>query len=646
MGTVYRETYTKPLPAQAEVFTRKGERFARWTDRAGRKCFGKVLPAPDGTDRVLVEARTYTAKYRDGTGRIRKVSTGCRDRDAALIVLAELERRAERVRCGSLTAAEDAALDHQATPLAEHIAAYLRHLAGKRGKGGKPTVAQKHVANVRRQLRCIIAECGFARLHDLNRDAVERWVQAAVSTGCSARTVNAHLAAIVAFCNWCVAEGRLVVNPLTRLRKLDERADRRHERRALTEDELRRLLTVARLRPLAEYGRPVVKLADAGKRENKRSRRTWKRAALTFDTLASAAARAREVLARRPDFIAELERRGRERALLYKTLVLTGLRKGELASLTVGQLELGGRVAFAVLNAADAKAGRGAEIPLRADLAAEIRAFLADRLAQARAEARAKGLPLPARLPDDAPLFNVPADLVRSFDRDLRVAGIPKRDDRGRVLDVHALRHTFGTHLSKAGVAPRVAQAAMRHSTIELTMNTYTDPRLLDVAGALDALPPLPLDDQPDTQQARATGTDGREAGSCGLPEPVLSEGNARPRSDFLYQKSTAETRNRDSASADCGTYASRNLVPMLVPTSGKTCTQKAQTGTSDDDRLSGGIAGSVTADASCASMSRRVKQRAMGFEPTTSSLGSWHSTTELRPHSLRRGRVGLSRHR
>ena len=27
--------------------------------------------------------------------------------------------------------------------------------------------------------------------------------------------------------------------------------------------------------------------------------------------------------------------------------------------------------------------------------------------------------------------------------------------------------------------------------------------------------------------------------------------------------------------------------------------------------------------------------KRAMGFEPTTSSLGSWHSTTELRPHLL-----------
>jgi integrase len=35
-----------------------------------------------------------------------------------------------------------------------------------------------------------------------------------------------------------------------------------------------------------------------------------------------------------------LQRLGFERSLVYKTLVLTGLRKGELASLTVGQLAL------------------------------------------------------------------------------------------------------------------------------------------------------------------------------------------------------------------------------------------------------------------------------------------------------------------
>src|SRR5262249_50411527 len=77
---------------------------------------------------------------------------------------------------------------------------------------------------------------------------------------------------------------------------------------------------------------------------------------------------------------------------------------------------------------------------------------------------------------------------------------IDKRDDRGRSLDVHALQHTFGTLLSRGGVAPRTAQAAMRHGDIRMTMNNYTDPALLDV------LPALPLERD---QAVRATGTDG-----------------------------------------------------------------------------------------------------------------------------------------
>ncbi len=51
-------------------------------------------------------------------------------------------------------------------------------------------------------------------------------------------------------------------------------------------------------------------------------------------------------------------------------------------------------------------------------------------------------------LPSTAPLFYVPTGLRRILDRDLEAAGIPKRDDRGRTIDVHALRHTFGTMLS------------------------------------------------------------------------------------------------------------------------------------------------------------------------------------------------------
>lgn len=39
----------------------------------------------------------------------------------------------------------------------------------------------------------------------------------------------------------------------------------------------------------------------------------------------------------------------------------------------------------------------------------------------------------------------------------------------------------------------RAAQAAMRHSDPSLTANVYTDPKLLDVAGAVASLPDPPL---------------------------------------------------------------------------------------------------------------------------------------------------------
>ncbi len=53
----------------------------------------------------------------------------------------------------------------------------------------------------------------------------------------------------------------------------------------------------------------------------------------------------------------------------------------------------------------------------------------------------------------------------------------------------------------------------MRHSTLDLTMNTYTDPRLLDVAGAPDVLPELPIENDETGQQ---------EMRACvGAPSPI-----------------------------------------------------------------------------------------------------------------------------
>ena len=243
-----------------------------------------------------------------------------------------------------------------------------------------------------------------------------------------------------------------------------------------------------------------------------------------------------------PQFIAKQERLGRERALIFKTLVLTGLRKNELASVTVGQLELGGPCPHVTLNAADEKNRQGNSLPLRADLAEDLRKWLGTLQNERHGASDTNGERIALTfqrdagdaLPLDTPLFRVPKGLVRILDRDLIAAGIPKRDERGRTIDVHALRHSFGTLLSVGGVAPRTAQAAMRHSDIGLTMMTYTDPKLLDVQGALNALPSLPLSDDPRTQRemAKATGTDGKRSNLV-APTVALTSDFSSPNEAF-----------------------------------------------------------------------------------------------------------------
>jgi integrase len=143
-------------------------------------------------------------------------------------------------------------------------------------------------------------------------------------------------------------------------------------------------------------------------------------------------------------------------------------------------------------------------VPLRGDLTVEVGDWLGERLEALRSEAESLGEPVPVCLPPDTKLFDVPQALVKIFDRDLILAGIPKRDERGRTVDVHALRTTFGTHLSKGGVSLRTAQAALRHSDPKLTANVYTDPQLLDVKGALDSLPELPLTGPRAQREAKA----------------------------------------------------------------------------------------------------------------------------------------------
>jgi len=438
--------------------------------------------------------------------------------------------------------------------LPEHIEGYIKY---QRAKG----VNEQSVKNTRSRLMRIAAECNMHRLADLTTDALERWLldkaehddRTEKPMGAGAR--NGYREAAIGFGNWLVRKKRIKTNPFLEIPKADTKADCRRKRRALHEDELRRLLDEARRRPV-ENAMTIRRGPEKGRLKANL----------------------------RPEVRERLERLGRERALIYKTMALTGLRKKELTTLLIGWLELDADPPHLVLDPKNEKNREGNSIPLRSDLAEDLRAWIAEKPED---EARF-----------DAPLFNVPSGLLRILDRDLKAAGIPKRDDRGRTVDIPALRHTFGTLLSAAGVRPRTAQEAMRHSTIDLTMNVYTDPALLDVAGAVESLPELPIDrGQPN----------GR---------PLRSERKPREDGHLQFAPKFAPTTARSGQS---GTIPVKMAVPDDVPPellsrAVKSCydNSKGPLSTADNGPL---------------------KVGATGFEPATSASRTQRSSqAELRP--------------
>ena len=71
--------------------------------------------------------------------------------------------------------------------------------------------------------------------------------------GLSIQTTNFYLQAFKQLCRWMVRDGRAAESPVVHLQGGNVRLDRRHDRRALADDELRRLLRAARYGP-TRYG--------------------------------------------------------------------------------------------------------------------------------------------------------------------------------------------------------------------------------------------------------------------------------------------------------------------------------------------------------------------------------------------------------
>lgn len=499
MSSIFRRFSTVRVPQGARLFEREGKRFAEWKGRDGRKRTAEVKQRQDGSLRALVRSPIYFLKYRDGQGIVRERSSGCHDETAARAVLADLERRSERVRSGVVSGAEDAVAEAQAVPLREHIEAYISHLEQKGVSPGyrKPTKAR--ILRVAGDLR-------WSKLSDLSGEDLERWLSDRASEGMGPGNRNEYRGAWVRFSNWAVRQKRMVENLFRGVVIAPAKEDRRRKRRALAKEELERLLRAAQERPLARVS-----------------------------------PRAPEHVRRRAELL------GLERALVYKVAATTGLRRNEIRSLRVSQADLEGNAPCLHLEAADAKNDQAAVLPLRGDLREELRAFLDRRLRQAQEDALRHGEPVPLRIPPQERLVLVPS--LRAFDRDLSWAGIPKKNAGGRVADFHSLRVTFCTLLSAGGVTLRIAQAAMRHSDPSLTANVYTDTQLLDVRGALKVLPSLPVGHLEPAQAEAATGTAG--AARSALRSAPTPEHSSKLGSIQVHEAADSSAPNEEAEDSE-----------------------------------------------------------------------------------------------
>ncbi len=459
------------------------------------------------------ESGRWLAKYRDASGGIREVSTGCKDKSAAQAVLSKLERESERERAGIVSSKEYTALDNAAKLIAEHLDSFV---TARRAEG----LSERQLKDTRELIEKVFQECGFKTLASVQRHKVEEWLAAKTVAGTGARRRNIYVEAVKTFLRWAVSCNRLLCNPLEGIARADQDADVRRERRALSENELPRLLTATMLRPLAELGRETVMLEP---KDGKRS--SWTYAPLTLANIDAAIERARKKLASKPDLIEAKLLLGRERGLIVKTLAMTGLRRGELAALQIRNLYLDESQQFIKLDRKSEKNRQGNTIPLRMDLADDLRQWLADRWAKAQEVAQNvptlsfeveaarmrrgdEKTPDTGRLSGDELLFDVPDRhaLVKILDKDYAVAGIPKTDDRGRTVDVHCLRHSFATWIGESGVSPKDAQRLMRHSDVNLTMR-YTHGTPEAELKALDSLPTANLNCEPPVKNV-ATGTE------------------------------------------------------------------------------------------------------------------------------------------
>lgn len=358
------------------------------------------------------------------------------DREAAQRLLDNMVRAAEKGRAGLPDRAE------ARKTLAEHLAEFEADVAlGLTARGGRKRTAPdpEHVALVVTRVRAVLDGCGLKTPADLTPAAapqkVARYLQARVGRPLSDGGLSAQTA------DFHLAAARRFVRWLAR-----------------------------KVAVPAELLDPVPGFNPKADRRHAR----------------------REVSPAELDRIIETTRAssrvvrgltGEARSLLYLTAFMTGYRAGELAKLTPADFDLDAAPPAVVLPAKYTKNKRPARQPVHPGIVPQLRAYLAG-------------------LPRGKPVWpgtwaEKPVKVLRP---DLAAAGVPyvvEGSGGKEYADFHALRHSYLSALSAAGVGSRDLQELARHSDPKLTLGVYTHTRI-DSLGVSVAMLRIPGGGDPD----------------------------------------------------------------------------------------------------------------------------------------------------
>jgi integrase len=278
--------------------------------------------------------------------------------------------------------------------------------------------SEQYIGQVVSHVKRIVDECNYTFWTDVTATKTEHYLTGlrGGDQGIKHRTYNDYVQSICGFANWAVKTGRIPYSPLASLQKIT--ITDAEERRALSLEETRLLLA------WVETSEPWRKIS------------------------------------------------GPDRAMIYRFAVETGLRRGEIESLTRASFDLDDERPCVNVATASTKNRRGATIDLSKQMVVMLKTYLANKMPTAQA------FPIP---PEDT------ADMLRSDLAGTRKAWIEaaettkERKEReksdillnvnhaGQTLVFHSTRHTRGVWLFEHYKAsPREVQDLMRLSSIAL----------------------------------------------------------------------------------------------------------------------------------------------------------------------------------